>query len=160
MDLFEKYFTLSLKYISLRPRSEKEIVDYLKKKKTPEDVSTKIIARLKEHKFLDDELFAKMWVDGRTRAKPRSKWLLTRELKEKGVSSEIIESVLLSTVDVTSDLSLAKDAIRKRIVKYKDLTRQEIYQKVGGFLARRGFNWETSKRAIDELLKEGYNTRE
>lgn len=159
MDLFEKYYTFSIKYLSLRPRSEKEIVDYLKKKKSPEDILLRIIAKLKEHKFIDDTLFAKMWIDSRNRAKPRSKWLLTRELREKGISHEIIESIFLYS-EAKSDLSLAKEAIEKRIVKYRELPRQEIYQKVGGFLARRGFNWETSKRAIDDLLKEGYNSDE
>lgn len=120
----------------------------------------RIIAKLKEHKFIDDTLFAKMWIDSRNRAKPRSKWLLTRELREKGVSQEIVETLLLTAGVVKSDLSLAREAIEKRIVKYRELPRQEIYQKVGGFLARRGFNWETSKRAIDDLLKEGYNSDE
>lgn len=160
MDLFEKYYTLSLKYLSFRQRSEKEIVNYLKKKKTSEEVIVRIIAKLREHKFLDDALFAKLWIDSRNRAKPRSKWLLTRELREKGVSQEIIETLLLTAGVVKSDLSLAREAIAKRIVKYRELPRQEIYQKVGGFLARRGFNWETSKRAIDDLLKEGYNSDE
>ncbi|MDP3941236.1 MAG: regulatory protein RecX [bacterium] len=171
MDLFEKYYTLSLKYLQMRQRSEKEIVAYLMKKsakggsasggkKTPDDTILRVLAKLKENKFLDDGLFAKMWIEGRTRAKPRSKWLLTRELKEKGVSEEIIENIFLATTEMKSDLSLAKEAIGKRILKHREHPRTEIYQKIGGFLARRGFDWETSKRAIDDLLKERYNNSE
>lgn len=160
MDLFEKYYTLCLRYLSLRQRSEKEIADYLKKKKTPDEIIVLIVTKLKKQKFLDDGLFARMWIEARSRGKPRSKWLLTRELREKGVSQEIIEKTLSLSSEVASDLSLAKDAIEKRILKFKDAPRQEVYQRVGGFLARRGFNWETSKRAIDDLLKEGYNREE
>ena len=143
----------------MRQRSEKEIIDYLKKKKVPEDLSVRIIAKLHEHRFLDDTLFAKMWVESRNRSKPRSKWLLSRELGQKGIARNIIEQ-LLDGKGKDNDLALAKDAVGKRIMKYKDLPRTEIYQKVGGFLARRGFNWETSKRAIDELLKDRYNNNE
>lgn len=156
MDLFEKYYTLSLRYLQMRQRSEKEIVDYLKKKKAPEDISARIIAKLHVHRFLDDALFAKMWVESRNRSKPRSKWLLSRELQQKGIDKNIIE-LLLEAKGEDNDLTLAKEAIGKRIKKYRELPRTEIYQKVGGFLARRGFSWETSKRAIDDLLKEGYN---
>lgn len=160
MDLFEKYYTLCLRYLSLRQRSEKEIADYLKKKKTPEAIIVQIVIKLKEQKFLDDGLFAKMWIEGRTRGRPRSKWLLTRELREKGVSQEIIDASLDSSPEAVSDLVLAKEAIGKRIDRLHGASRQEIYQKVGSFLARRGFNWDTSKRAIDDLLKEGYNSDE
>lgn len=159
MDHFEKYYTLALRYLQIRPRSEKEIVDYLRKKKITEAIILRVIAKLKEQKFLNDELFAKMWIESRNRSKPRSMWLLSRELQQKGVAKIIIDQVL-ETQGEQTDLALAKEAIERRIGKYKTLPRQEIYQKVGGFLARRGFNWETSKHAIDEVLKEGYNTEE
>ncbi|MEN9407303.1 MAG: hypothetical protein RLZZ455_519 [Candidatus Parcubacteria bacterium] len=160
MEHFEKYYNLALRFLALRPRSEKEVVEYLKKKKVPEETMMQILSRLKEHRFLDDALFAKMWVESRTRGKPRSKWLLTRELTEKGIHNEIIETVFQGNQVVGSDLQMAKNAVGKRIERYRDLPRQEVYQKVGGFLARRGFNWDTSKQAIDDLLKERYNTDE
>lgn len=160
MDLLEKYYTLALRYLQIRQRSEKEIRDYLKKKKASGESIDQIVLRLKHHKFLDDELFAKLWVESRTRTKPRSKWLLQRELKEKGVSQSIIKAGLASMTEAKSDLILAKEAIERRIARVHNLPKNEIYQKVGGFLARRGFNWEISKRAIDDLLKEGYNSDE
>lgn len=160
MDSFEKYYTHSLKYLSLRQRSEKEIVEYLKKKKAPEDIVQKIVSKLKEHRFLNDALFAKLWVESRNRTKPRSEWLLSRELEQKGVAKSVIKKLFENTRSKDNDLSFAKQALERRITKYKGLPRNEIYQKLGGFLARRGFDWETCKRAIDDLLKEGYNTRE
>ena len=160
MEHFEKYYNLALRFLALRQRSEKEVVEYLKKKKVTEEIVEQILSRLKQHRFLDDALFARMWVESRTRGKPRSKWLLTRELKEKGIKNEIIETIFQGDHTVGSDLQMAKNAVGKRIERYRDLPRQEVYQKIGGFLARRGFNWETSKQAIDDLLKERYNTDE
>jgi regulatory protein len=101
-----------------------------------------------------------LWVESRKRAKPRSTWLLKRELSQKGVADAIIVSLMGESSERGDDLSFAKDAIAKRIEKYRNLPRAEVYQKLGGFLARRGFSWDVSKAAIDALLKERYNDGE
>lgn len=162
MDLFEKYYALSLKFLSYRQRSEKEIRDYLMRKKVAEETVDQIIAKLKEQRFLNDEEFARMWIESRNRSKPRSKRLLTLELKQKGISDEIIESQLGQVFDGQAgqklggkdDVFLAKKVIMRKVNKYKNLPKQEIYKKLGGMLARRGFDWETIKEAIDETLLE------
>ncbi len=51
----EKFLNLAYRYLSYRPRSEKEVVDHLTKKKVNEKTITKIVARLKEQNYLDDE---------------------------------------------------------------------------------------------------------
>ena len=51
-------------------------------------------------------------------------------------------------------LELAKKIVSKKINKLRNAEKQEIYKKLGGMLARRGFDWETIKRAIDEILRE------
>ena len=96
MDFFEKYYALSLRYLTRRPRSEKELQDYLKKKKASPEVSLKITQKLKEQRFLNDEEFTRWWVDQRLRFKPRSVFLIKRELLQKGVSKTIIESGIMN----------------------------------------------------------------
>lgn len=149
MDLFEKYYNYSLRFLSYRPRSEKEIRDYLKKKKVSQDIIQQIIAKLKEHKFLNDEEFTKWWVESRTRFKPRSLRLIKMELKQKGISSDIIDA------QVSNDFEQAKKLAEKKIARYKGLSKNQLYQKLGGLLSRRGFNYETVKKVIDEVAGNG-----
>lgn len=153
MEYFAKYLNLSYRYITLRNRSEKEVRDYLIRKKAEPELIEQVITRLKEQKFLNDETFARSWVLSRARFRPKGKMVLKMELQQKGVAKEIIEQVLSEErEDVPDELSQATQLIEKRVTKLKDKTRQEIYQKVGGFLARRGFRWEISKKAIDQQL--------
>lgn len=150
---FEKYLNLAYNFLSFRIRSEKEIRDYLSSKKALPETIEKIITKLKDHKFLNDEDFAKTWVESRQRVKPRSKFILKMELKQKGIDPEIIEQVLAEdNKEVVSDLEMAKKLVEKNIRKYRGLGRQEIYQKLGGVLGRKGFNWGVIKKAIDEIL--------
>lgn len=157
MDLTEKiakYLENCYRYLSIRNRSEKEIRDYLVKKKAEPEIIEAIVERLKKQKFLDDEVFARGWVLSRARFKPKGKSALKFELLQKGITKELIEKVLAEThEEIPDEITQAKNLIGRRIEKLQGVPRQEIYQKVGGFLARRGFSWEVIKKAIDETLQ-------
>jgi regulatory protein len=154
MEHYEKYLSLSYYYLSIRNRSEKEMRDYLTKKKASGEIIERIITSLKDHKFLNDETFARSWVLNRARLKPKGKVLLKIELRQKGIADELIQKVLEEVQEeIPSELSQAKSLIVKRMERMKGSTRDEIYSKVGGFLARRGFSWDVVKKAIDESME-------
>jgi len=159
MEDFEKFYNSSLRFLSYRPRSEKEVRDRLIRKKIDSQIIEKIIAKLKEKKFLNDEEFAKWWIEQRTKVRPKAIRVITLELKQKGISNEIIESLLSKDVSseeqVSNDLELANKLIEKRIERFRNSSKQEIYQKLGSYLSRRGFDWETIKQSIDELFSKG-----
>ena len=152
MEDFEKFYNCSLRFLSYRPRSEKEIRVNLQRKKAEPSIIKKVIAKLKEQKFLNDEEFAKWWGESRSRFKPRSSRLVKLELKQKGISRETIDKMIYDLRLTINDLEQAKKLVEKRIERVRNLSKQEIYQKLGGFLARRGFDWETIKQSIDELI--------
>jgi len=163
-DQIKKYLENTYRYLGIRNRSEKEIRDYLSKKlarsqstsggKAAGEIIEHIVELLKKQKFLDDEVFARGWVSSRARFRPKGKSALKFELQQKGISKELIEKILAEVnEELPDELTQAKNLIERRIEKVKDLPRQEIYAKVGGFLARRGFSWEITKRSIDEVLK-------
>jgi regulatory protein len=156
MDVFERFYNYSLKFLSYRTRSEKEVRDRLKLKIKNEKLKItdqnltllidKIIEKLKRYNFINDIEFAKKWVENRKRFKPRSARLIGIELKQKGIDSEIIENLHLTD---DNDLESAKKLVEKRIERLKGLQKQEIYQKLGRYLASKGFNWDTIKKSID-----------
>jgi len=154
MEHYEKYLKLAYYYLSIRNRSEKEMRDYLVKKKAPEDIIERINTSLRDHKFLNDEAFARSWVLSRARVKPKGKALLKIELRQKGIHDEIIQKVMSEVQEeIPSELEQAKSLIVKRMERLQGAPREEIYSKVGGFLARRGFSWDVVKKAIDESLQ-------
>lgn len=152
MDSFERFYNKALEFLSYRPRSEKEVRDKLKKKQVEFQIIEKIIAKLKEKKFINDEEFARMFLENRLRFKPRSTRLIKLELKQKGIDPEIINNLQLA---VDNDLESAKKLVEKRIERVRNLPKQEIYQKLGRYLASKGFSWDTIKKAIDEMLDKG-----
>lgn len=156
MDKFQKFYDRTLRFLSFRPRSEKEIVSFLKKphgrKKERLDDQTiaKIIKKLKEQNFINDEEFAKWWIEQRQGSKPRGKRIIIMELKQKGIAEFIIQN---SEFIIQKQDELAKKALERIAGRYQKLPRHEAYRKMSEFLLRRGFDWEAIKSGVDEVLR-------
>ncbi len=128
-----------LNFLSFRARSEKEVRDRLAKYGlTAGEIETEV-NRLKKWKLVDDQDFAKVYVESRSRFKPRSNWLINLELKRKGVKPPAAETI--------PDLELAKLALEKK----RNL---KSAQQAAQFLKSRGFKWET----IEKAIKNRYNS--
>lgn len=159
MEEFEKFYNKALRFLSYRPRSEKEIRDKLISKRVSEKIIKEVIKKLKAQKFINDEEFVGWWVEQRINFKPRSLRLIKMELRQKGVHQEIIEKIISNDQFlISNDLDRARKLVEKKMERFRNkfgMTRQEIYQKLGRFLASKGFDWETIKKSIDEVVKKG-----
>ncbi len=153
-EIFDKFYNKALKFLSYRPRSEKEVVKNLLKKKAPEDIIKKIIVKLKEQKFLDDREFIKWWITSRLTYRPRSINLIRRELLQKGINKELIDAQIPSAKgadQISNELENAQKLIEKRLNRYKNLSREEKFQKISRFLASKGFDYDTIKEIFKDL---------
>ena len=100
---FGKLYQRALEWVLIRPRSEKELNEYLHKKiyekKLNKNYIDLIIDKLKEKKYVDDRGFAEWYVENRFVKKGVSKKRIQMELMKKGISKDIIDEVL----DVRND---------------------------------------------------------
>lgn len=158
MDNKEKFYIKAIKFLSYRPRSEKEIIDHLKKKKAPDIDIEIVLQRLRDDKFVNDEEFAIWFIEQRTSFKPKSKKLIQIELQRKGIDREIIARLMndQETMDKT-DLDLAKKILEVKLNRYKGKKKEEVYPKLVRLLSSRGFDWDTIKESIDDVFGKEYN---
>ena len=153
---YKRFLYKALRYLAYRPRSEKEVRDALIKKKAPASVIDKIIQWLKEKRFINDDEFARWWIEQRARFKPKGARIIKMELMQKGLHYDIIASAFENIEeDSISEEEQVKKIVMKKIGKYSLLPKQEIYKKLGAFLARRGYSWEIIKSSIDDVLSKG-----
>ncbi len=151
---FVKVYDRVLKFFSYRPRSEKELKDWFKKKQVGEETQKLIYQKLKHLGYLNDEEFAKWWIEQRTTFRPSGTRLLALELRQKGVTREIIDQQLSNlAIKPFSEHDLAKKVAEKKLKSLKHYSHLEQKQKLASALARRGFSWETVKEIIDEKLE-------
>lgn len=89
-------------FLSVRQRSVEETRRRLKQLGYPPPLCDRVVDRLVELAYLDDDAFARAWVESRDRARPRGAVALRRELKRKGVPDETIRRVLQERADATT----------------------------------------------------------
>jgi len=145
-DAFQKCMDKAFRFLSFRMRSEKEMRDKLLEKYDEATVK-KAIRRLQQLKFIDDTGFTRAWVESRKVG--RGKKALAFELSRKGVEKEIIDEALFDLSE-DEELESALELVKKRS-KYKGLDKNEAYQKIGGFLSRRGYSYDVIKKVINEV---------
>jgi regulatory protein len=144
---YERLVNAAIRYVSFRPRSKKELSDFLNKKltqwKQPSvGLLTKVIGRMEELGYADDQKFAEWWVDQRTEFKPKGNRYIQMELRGKGVSDAVIATALASRGSV-SLLEAARQAVAKKMPLWAKLPLLERKKKLYEYLARRGFDSNT-----------------
>jgi regulatory protein len=99
-----------------------------------------VLDKLQHKGYVDDEKFARWWVENRNQTKGTSLRKLSAELRAKGVGGEVIE-VILADSERSDEDELAK-IIAKKHAKYPD------EQKLIAYLARQGFRYDDIQSAL------------
>jgi regulatory protein len=145
-DERNRAFDRAVNFLSYRPRRRVEVERYMRGKSIDESVTADVIARLERANYLDDEAFARFWLENRERFKPRGQRALRHELRQKGVGDEIITQVLREVDDEAS----AWHAVEARLSRWANLPAEEFRKKVVGYLSRRGFDYSTISRTLEK----------
>ena len=150
-DEREITFQKALHFMSYRPRSSAEVRQNLSKRGISDPLIEETLNRLQSTGLVNDEAFARAWVENRNTFRPRGKPALRMELRRKGLSDEIVQSVLDTQVN---EADLAFTTARKYARRLTCLEWPEFRQKLSGFLARRGFSYTTLAPVVSEVWKE------
>ena len=134
--------------LARRPYSRAEIRRSLTARQFAPATVDGALARLESLGYVDDQAFARFWVENRERFRPRSPQALRHELRQKGLAADVIEAALSALDARESAVRAAQEPLRR----LRGLTRGEAKNRLGAFLARRGFSYDTAREAIEEIL--------
>lgn len=143
-DNVERAHSRALDYLSYRPRSEMELRQYLRDKEFSEQAIEEAVARLTRAGLIDDDEFARYWIENRARFRPRGKRMLRYELGQKGISSQIIEEAL---EEYDEGAAVAHEA-REQARRLQHLPPDQFRRRLIGRLARRGFPYDLIQEAL------------
>lgn len=140
----------ALRLLSNRPRSEKEMRTRLAMRGFEPVVIDDEIERLRRAGLLDDQKFARAWVEDRKRVSPRGRRMLRYELLGRGIDVESVDRATDGIDDRETALALARSRARGSAMADRDT----FIAKVGGFLRRRGFDYSVSAEAARSVWAE------
>lgn len=157
----EAVLAAGLRYLEVRARSVAETRRRLIQAGYRPELVDGVIDRLLSLGLLDDEAFARAWVESRDRAHPRGTVALKRELRLRGVDDEIIATVLSERSGDPAtrvEPAFADEVGAQRLLQRRSASLRGVAdprarrQRAYALLRRNGFEHDTAAAAVDRFL--------
>ena len=142
----------ALRFRSYRPRSQKEVEDYLDKKGFDDKYIKTAISYLQSQQLLNDEEFARMFCRDRLALKPVGKHAMKNQLFKRGITKQIIEKIIQECYSVDTEEALARKEAEKKFLRVRKLMPIIQKQRIYNHLLRKGYNSSLSRTIINQLI--------
>ena len=139
----------AMKILEYSDRTEAQLRRKLKERNFPDPSIDKAVEYVRSFHYIDDRRYADSYV--RSNLDRRSRREIREKLRERGVSSEIIE-------DVLSEYEFGeKDTIKKLFLKKygkDDAADQKTYEKAIRYFGQKGYGYQDIRKALEEVIRE------
>lgn len=131
-----------VEWLFLRPRSERELRQYLIRKKCDKVQIETLISSVQKNGYQDDNTFTEWWISQR-RAQHKSAKYIRNELWSKGVSPDVIDR------NMGDSNSENMETLKALIMKKRKITRYQDDQKLIIYLQRQGYPYREIQAAMN-----------
>ncbi|MEU7425451.1 recombination regulator RecX [Streptomyces sp. NPDC040750] len=152
-DPAERARAICLRLLTGTPRTRKQLADALSKREIPEEVAEEVLSRFEEVGLINDGAFADAWVESRHHGRGLARRALARELRTKGVDSEVIDEAV-GRLDSEQEEATARDLVDRKLRATRGLDRDKRLRRLAGMLARKGYPEGMALRVVRQALEE------
>ena len=139
----------AIRHLARKPRTEAEVRNLLRRK-FPQNIVEQVVADLCDRSLIDDAEFARLWTESRLRTKPRSAWLIKRELLKKGVRRDLADAAVSDCNDSENAYRAASEYSRR----LDGADYETFHRRLYGYMGRRGFSDATCRSVISSLWRD------
>jgi regulatory protein len=160
-----KVYDRALNMLAFRARSSAELGRALVRKGEPKEVVHAAIGRLRDQGLLDDAAFAQSFTRAKVLGAQQSRRRVQQDLARKGVAREVTDAAIAIVFEEEQidQRDVVEMAARKKLRSLTKLEPAVRRRRLYAFLARRGYDSEDIRRAMDavgEELRGGEETEE
>lgn len=143
---------VSYRTLSYRNRSRKELEQKLKEKGFKKDIIQKTITYLQERNYINDREFARQWGQLKIAQSFYGKYLLERELHQKGIDPDTSNEVIEELYREADEIKIAEQLSIKKMKLYKNLETEVAKRRLVSLLQRKGFSDDIVFKVIKKVL--------
>jgi len=145
----------AIKAVAARDLTRMEVVELLASKRLGTDVVEAAVAELEGLGIVDDRRVVEAYVRSQASRGPVSRVTIEAALIERGVEPGLVSSVLHEQMEGREEgmeaLELARIRVRTSPAK---LSPEAVKRRAFAYLARRGFDEETARQAVETAAEE------
>ncbi|ADQ14703.1 regulatory protein RecX [Halanaerobium hydrogeniformans] len=138
----------AFKLLSYRERTIQEMRDRLEKKDFSLEVIDKVIDYLLDKDLLNEKRFSELWIRSRINNHPRGRRLIYKELRNKGVKKQIINTALDEYLSREEEIKMAEYLSNKWLRRRKEEDRSSY--KLKNYLSNKGFDYDIIFEVTDK----------
>ncbi|GAA2501316.1 recombination regulator RecX [Streptomyces thermolineatus] len=144
---------LCLRLLTGTPRTRGQLAEAMRRKGIPEDAAEKVLSRFEDVGLIDDRAFADAWVESRHRGRGLARRALARELRVRGVDSELVDRAV-GQLDPDREEATARELVDRKLRATRGLDRERRVRRLAGMLARKGYSEGLALRVVRRALEE------
>ena len=138
-DPVEVAKSILLRQLTTSAKSRHQLAQALARKGVPAEAADEALDRFVDLGYIDDEAFARSWVESRQRSRGLAAPLLRRELHEKGIAPETIDAVIADQVDDERERAAASALVDKKLRSLRGVDADTATRRLVSMLARKGY---------------------
>jgi regulatory protein len=138
--------------LSFSPRTRAQLADALRRKGVEDEIAERVLGRYTEVGLIDDEAFARAWVQSRHTGRGLARRALAAELRQRGVADETVKEAVEELAPEQEE-SAARELIAKRMAATRGLDPTKRTRRLLGVLARKGYPGSLAYRLVREALE-------
>jgi len=132
-------------------RTRKELATKLAAKGVPDELAEMLLDRFTEVGLINDEAFARAWIESRQPGKGLARRALAQELRRKGIDDEVAREAL-DEIDPDDEIEVARVLVRRKLRSVSGLDEVKATRRLVGMLARKGHSPGVAYRVVREEL--------
>jgi len=148
----QECFDKAIKSIERRQHARAELAGKLKKFDYPIALIESVLDQLTELNYINDQRFAETRAELTATYKHHGRNRVLMELAKKGVPRETARRAVETVYETKDSAAMARDLATKKMRSLARLEPVVAKRRLYGILLRRGFDFETIKPVVDEVL--------
>jgi regulatory protein len=149
----ERARAICLRLLTGTPRTRRQLADALRKREIPDDAAEEVLSRFEEVGLIDDAAFADAWVESRHHSRGLARKALARELRTKGVDSEVVDEAV-GQLDAEREAETARALVESKLRSTRGLAQDKRIRRLAGMLARKGYGEGMAVRVVRQALEQ------
>jgi regulatory protein len=138
-----------LRQLTMGARTRAQLEKALARRQIPDDVSSAVLDRFEAVDLVDDEQFARQWVESRHAGRGLARRALAHELRQRGVAEDTVKDAI-DQVSGDDELAAARQLVRRKLATMSSLDPERATRRLAGMLARKGYGGPVAWQAIRE----------
>jgi regulatory protein len=149
----QELYTAALRALMRRAHSIHEMRAYLERRSEDKDVVSQVIARLREHNYLDDARYALEFARQRANGRRQGRFRVARELRTRGVPDRHIDAALEAVFADTAETELVRARLKRRLAHLRGPLGQRQIAGIYRSLLRAGFSADTIRAELRGITR-------